>query len=346
MIKAIDFFCGAGGLTRGLLDSGISVVAGVDIDCRNRKTYESNNLPSRFINADINDVDINALRDELEICPEEPTLYAACTPCQPFSTLNAMHADAVDERKSLLLNFATIVEHAPPDYIIVENVPGLGNAFGKEIYYKFKKTLKKYGFEIDPQMLDAKEYGVPQTRKRFILIASRHGRPHLPIRTTRKQFRTVGEYIRKFPPITDGESSDYYKNHVARELRPHHLRIVKAVPVNGGNRRDVADPAILLECHQRNPEAHKDVFGRMSWDLPAPTLTCRCTDVYCGRFIHPEQHRGISLREAAALQTFDDQYEFFGASILEQARQIGNAVPVRLAKLLGASILKVHGRSS
>lgn len=340
MIKAIDFFCGAGGLTRGLLDAGISVVAGLDNDNRNRKTYESNNQPSRFINTDIKDIDIDALREELVICPKDPTLYAACTPCQPFSTLNTMHA--VDGRKSLLLDFAAIVEHTPPDYIIVENVPGLGNAFGKDIYHEFKTTLKKCGFKIDPKMLDAKEFGVPQTRKRFILVASRHGRPHLPIRTARVQFKSVRDSIRRFPALVDGEQSDSYKNHFARKLLPHHLQIVKAVPINGGSRKDIADTSILLECHRRNPDAHKDVFGRMSWDLPAPTLTCRCTDVYCGRFIHPDQHRGLSLREAAALQTFDDQYEFFGNSILEQARQIGNAVPVRFAKLLGKSILEAH----
>ena len=344
MIKAIDFFCGAGGLTRGLLDAGISVVAGLDNDDRVRKTYESNNQPSRFIAADIRDVDIDALREELDIDPEETTLYAACTPCQPFSTLNTMHA--VDGRKSLLLDFAAIVEQAPPDYIIVENVPGLGNAFGKEIYHAFERILKSRGFQIDAEMLDAKEFGVPQTRKRFILVASRHGRPHLPIRTTKEQFRTVGDSIRRFPAIAHGEKSDSHKNHLARRLLPHHVRIVEAVPANGGSRRDVADTSILLKCHQKNPAVHKDVFGRMSWDLPAPTLTCRCTDVYCGRFTHPEQHRGISLREAAALQTFDDQYEFFGDSILEQARQIGNAVPVRLAKLLGDSILEAHARES
>ena len=344
MIKAIDFFCGAGGLTRGLLNAGISVVAGIDNDDRVKKTYESNNEPSRFIAADIKDVDIDALRQEFGFSSNGPTLYAACTPCQPFSTLNTMHA--MDSRKSLLLDFATIVGQAPPDYIIVENVPGLGNAFGKEIYDEFEKTLRKNGFQIDAEMLDAKEFGVPQTRKRFILVASRHGRPHLPNRTTTERFRTVGDSIRRFPAIAHGEKSDSYKNHLARKLPPHHLRIVEAVPANGGSRRDVADTSILLKCHQKNPEAHKDVFGRMSWDLPAPTLTCRCTDVYCGRFIHPEQHRGISLREAAALQSFDDQYEFFGDSILEQARQIGNAVPVRLAKLLGDSMLETHARES
>ena len=344
MIKAIDFFCGAGGLTRGLLDAGISVVAGIDNDDRVRKTYERNNEPSRFIPSDIRDVDIDALRHKLGICSREPTLYAACTPCQPFSTLNTMHA--VDGRKSLLLDFATIVEQAPPDYIIVENVPGLGNAFGREIYDEFERSLKKHGFQIGANKLDAKDFGVPQTRKRFILVASRHGSPRLPKRTTEKRYNTVRDSIRRFPAIAHGEKSDSHKNHAARKLPPHHLRIVQAVPANGGSRREVADASILLKCHQKHPEAHKDVFGRMSWDLPAPTLTCRCTDVYCGRFTHPEQHRGISLREAAALQTFEDQYEFFGDSILEQARQIGNAVPVRLAKILGASILETNNRHS
>ncbi len=340
MIKAIDFFCGAGGLTRGLLDAGISVVAGIDNDNRIRKTYESNNHPSTFIASDIKDVDIRALRKDLGIGLKDPTLYAACTPCQPFSSLNTMHA--IDDRKSLLLNFAKIVEQAPPDYIIVENVPGLSNAIGKDIYQSFEKTLTERGFRIDAEMLDAKDFGVPQTRKRLILVASRHGCPRLPGATTRRKFNTVGDSIRKYPAIPHGESSDTFKNHVSRKLLPHHLRIVEAVPLDGGSRRDIGDTSILLKCHQKNPKAHRDVFGRMSWDLPAPTLTCRCTDVYCGRFIHPEQHRGISVREAAALQTFEDQYEFFGDSILEQARQVGNAVPVRLAKLLGDSILCVH----
>ena len=340
MIKAIDFFCGAGGLTRGLLDAGISVVAGIDNDDRVRMTYEVNNRPSRFIAADIENLDIDALRDELDIYPTDPTLYAACTPCQPFSTLNTMHA--VDGRKSLLLDFAAIVKRSPPDYIIVENVPGLGNAFGNEIYRKFERILEALGFQIDADMLDAKQFGVPQTRKRFILVASRHGRPLLPAQTTPEQFRTVGDSIRRFPAIGHGESSNSHKNHVARKLLPHHLRIVEAVPTNGGSRSDVADTSILLKCHQKSPKAHKDVFGRMSWDLPAPTLTCRCTDVYCGRFVHPEQNRGISLREAAALQTFPDQYAFFGDSIFEQARQVGNAVPVRLAKLLGDSVVEAH----
>ena len=337
MIKAIDFFCGAGGLTRGLLDAGINVVAGVDNDERLRRTYEVNNDPSRFIAKHIAEVDIRELRAHLDIRPEDAVLYAACTPCQPFSTLNTIKGS--DPRKYLLLDFAQLVDACPPDFILVENVPGISNAAGKEIYEQFRKTLDRHGFLTDAEKLDAKDYGVPQTRKRFILIASRHGRPALPKPTTRARFATVRDAIGHYPALDDGEESPLYRNHIARKLALRHKRIVAEVPCDGGSRRDIADAAILLPCHRRRPSAHKEVFGRMAWNQPGPTLTCRCVDVYCGRFIHPEQDRGISLREAAALQTFPDYYEFLGKSIQENARQIGNAVPVKLAKSLGEAVI-------
>ena len=341
MIKAIDFFCGAGGLTRGLLDAGIKVLAGVDNDGRLEKTYTHNNKPSRFINSDINKIDIHKLRETLDIQEGDTTLYAACTPCQPFSTLNKLQGK--DKRKALLLTFAQIVEESPPDFIIVENVPGLNNAIGKEIYTQFLTVLKRCGFSessIVADLLDAKHFGVPQTRRRFILVASRHGSTSLPAQETDpSQFATVREHIDKYPSIAHGEASADYLNHTSRELKSHLLRIVQAVPKDGGSRRDVKDTSILLKCHQENPNVHKDVFGRMAWDAPSPTLTCRCIDVYCGRFTHPEQDRGISPREAAALQTFSDDYEFFGTSLLGISRQIGNAVPVKLAEELGKSII-------
>ncbi len=342
MIKAIDFFCGAGGLTRGLLDAGIEVLAGVDNDERLEKTYTHNNEPSRFINSDIDNINIHELRETLGIQDHDTTLYAACTPCQPFSTLNRLQGK--DERKGLLLDFAQkIVDECPPDFIIVENVPGLNNAIGKEIYEGFLKVLKKHNFSEAADLLDAKHFGVPQTRKRFILIASRRGAISLPTpETDANQFTTVRECIEKYPAIADGAVSAKYLNHTSRKLKPHLLRIVQAVPKDGGSRREVADTSILLKCHQENPNAHKDVFGRMAWDAPSPTLTCRCIDIYCGRFTHPEQDRGISLREAAALQTFDDDYEFFGTSLAGTSRQIGNAVPVKLAERLGRSIIDLY----
>lgn len=336
MIKAIDFFCGAGGLTRGLLDAGIAVVAGIDNDERLRRTYESNNAPSRFIRRDIREVDTDRLLDELEIRCADTTVYAACTPCQPFSSLNPTKSG--DGEKALLLEFSRIIEQRPPDFIIVENVPGLHNAIGMDIYTKFLATLEEYGFLADSGLLDAKDFGVPQTRKRFILVAARHDKPRLPEPTTGDAPATVRDAIFKYPPLAAGATSASFLNHAARFLPPHHRRIVEAVPFDGGSRNDVPDPSILLACHQRNPKAHKDVFGRMAWDEPSPTLTCRCTDVYCGRFVHPTQHRGISQREAAALQSFRDDYEFFGHSFLEKSRQIGNAVPVLLATELGVAV--------
>ena len=342
MIKAIDFFCGAGGLTRGLLDAGISVVGGVDNDTRLRETYSRNNAPSVFIDKDIREVEIDELRDELGIVPSDVVLYAACTPCQPFSTLNAMKGD--DARKSLLMDFARIVAERPPDFIIVENVPGLNNARGREIYQQFAETLKNQKFAVSADMLDAKFFGAPQTRKRFILIASRRGELSLPTPDGSSEVKTVESAIAKYPAIADGEKSNAYPNHEAKKLQPHHKKIVMAVPKDGGSRSDVADTSILLKCHQRNPKAHKDVFGRMAWNKPSPTLTCRCADVYCGRFTHPEQHRGISLREAAALQTFPDDYEFFGKSFLEKSRQIGNAVPVEVGRRLGESVVAFNTR--
>jgi len=337
MIKAIDFFCGAGGLTRGLLDAGVEVLAGVDVDDRLRLTYESNNAPSRFINEDIKNIDILSLRQELQIAGGDGVLYAACCPCQPFSTLNQKKGK--DDRKELLISFAELVLLAPPDFIAVENVPGLNTAYGKEIYERFINLLKEAGFKsenIYAEFLDTKDFDVPQVRKRFILLASRHGRIARPHRSS--DIPTVESAIRKYPAIKDGEKSDEYHNHEARRLMSHHQTIVEAVPKNGGSRRDVQDTNILLKCHQKNPNAHKDVFGRMSWDGQAPTLTARCTDVYCGRFTHPEQDRGISLREAAALQTFPDHYQFFG-SFFHIAGQIGNAVPVKFAERLGNAVL-------
>lgn len=343
-IKAIDFFCGAGGLTRGLLDAGIDVLAGVDNDLRLKDTYERNNKPSRFMNVDIKEIDIIALRADLGIKDSDLTLYAACTPCQPFSTLNSMSKRKDDDRKSLLLDFAAILRECPPDYIVVENVPGLSGAYEGGIYSKFLETLNDCEFtHKDAGLLDAKDYGVPQTRKRFILLASRSGEISLPEPTHGSErdnpYMTVKDTIgRDYPEITDGESSSTFLNHEARKLQPHHKAIVEAVPKDGGSRSDIKDTSILLKCHQKNPKAHRQVFGRMAWDRPSPTMTSRCTDVYCGRFIHPEQTRGISLREAAALQTFPDSYEFFGPSFLNKAGQIGNAVPVKLAEALGQTI--------
>ncbi|MCW5960087.1 MAG: DNA cytosine methyltransferase [Pyrinomonadaceae bacterium] len=337
MITAIDFFCGAGGLTHGLLSAGIKVLAGVDVDSSLRLTYEKNNHGAKFVCRDARKINIHALRRFLGITSENRVLYTACTPCQPFSTLN--QRQGADDRKDLLVSFGDIVKQAPPDVILIENVPGLNTKYGREIYERFLARIKDAGFpekNIFSAFLDANDYDVPQTRKRFILIASRHSLIKPPIPVTNKP--VVRTYLEKYPEIEHGQKSNIVPNHEARRLQPHLLKIVQAVPKNGGSRNDILDTSILLKCHQKKPMVHKDVFGRMRWDSPAPTLTARCTDVYCGRFTHPDQDRGISVREAAALQTFPDDYVFYGNSILHLARQIGNSVPVNFAKALGKSI--------
>lgn len=332
-IKCFDFFCGAGGLTRGLLDAEIDVLCGLDNDDRLRRTYEANNAPSVFEHSDIAQVDITRLRRKYGVRKSDRTLYAACTPCQPFSTLN--QRKGVDDRKVLLLQFAKLVKESPPDFVLVENVPGLGNAYGREVYREFLSALDDAGLVYrDAAKLDAKDYGVPQVRKRFLMVASRLGPVSLP-KPDDGPPATVREALAGLPGLDD---DNVPVNHVARPLKQHHLAIVQAVPHDGGSRSDVKDTSVLLECHRRNPKVHKDVFGRMSWDSPAPTLTCRCTDVYCGRFVHPDQDRGLTLREAAALQSFAHDYEFHADSMFFAARQIGNAVPVELARRLGEAV--------
>lgn len=340
MLKALDFCCGAGGLTRGLLDAGIAVAAGIDNAPRRQETYKANNAPARFITADLADLNIHDLRARTGIAATDQVLYTAGPPCQPFSTLNAVKG--ADARSSLLLTFGKLISASPPDFILVENVPGLVGNRGQAVHHEFLAILKRNGFRWDAARLDAKDYGVPQTRKRFILLASRHGQPTLPLPTAIPgEYATVRDAIGHYPPLADGDTCPDYLNHTSRKLPEHHKRIVAAVRRDGGSRKDIADPSLLLPCHRRQPTVHRDVFGRMAWDLPGPTITTRCADVQCGRFIHPQQDRGISLREAAALQTFPDNYRCLSPSLPEMARQIGNAVPVRLAQVLGQAIVKM-----
>lgn len=321
-------------MTRGLLDARIQVLAGIDIDQRLAATYEPNNAPSRFICEDVRSLDLRSLRQRLGIRRTDCVLYAACTPCQPFSTLSRMAGR--DPRKSLLLSFGALLAESPPDLLLIENVPGLNSAYGREIYEEFARIIRELGFATQhAALLDAKDFAVPQVRRRFILLASRHGKINEPRRASR--LVTVRDAIAHYPRLRDGQSSDAVPNHVSRRLLPHHRVILRAIPKNGGSRKDVADSSILLKCHREHPNVHKDVFGRMAWDGQAPTLTGRCTDVYNGRFAHPEQDRGISLREAAALQSFRDNYEFCG-TYFHIAQQIGNAVPVSLARHLGESL--------
>lgn len=337
-MMAFDFFCGAGGLTRGLIDAGIKVVAGFDADGDCRLSYEKNNRGVEFVEKDIRDVNIPELRELIGVRSFGDTLFAGCAPCSPFSQQRKNEEPSNDA--TLLMEFGRIVAAAKPGYVLVENVPGLARVPGYSTFRRFVRLLKTSGYKTAFEVLDAKRFGVPQNRRRLVLIATRKGTPSLPkpkYGTKRHPFRTVRQAIARFPVLRAGGSHAKVANHIASPVTPINLERLKATPRDGGDRRDWP-LKLQLECHSKNYEGHTDVYGRMFWDAPAPTLTGRCTSISNGRYGHPTQNRAISLREAATLQSFPVGYRFFGFRT-HIALQIGNAVPVRLAKELGKHIL-------
>ena len=339
-MKAFDFFCGAGGLTRGLIDAGIEVVAGFDYDGGCLRTYEHNNPGATFIEADIREMTLDDLKRIGRARKYDEYLFAGCAPCQPFSSQRKGGGRRHDA--TLLGEFGRLVQAALPGYVLIENVPGLAKVRGFSTFRRFLRMLEDNGYMFEYGVLDAKHYGVPQNRRRLVLFASRYVRPSLPepkYGTALRPYRTVRQAISHFPAISAGESHPYIPNHVAASITELNLERLRHTPKDGGDRR--AWPKHLrLECHKGDYEGHIDVYGRMFWDKPAPALTGRCHSISNGRYGHPEQDRAISLREAAAIQSFPDGYEFFGSN-KHIALQIGNAVPVRLAEQLGKHVLQL-----
>ena len=226
-----------------------------------------------------------------------------------------------------------LVEEALPEYVLVENVPGIVRVPGFSTFRRFLKMLNTNDYKYVCMVLDAKYYGVPQNRRRQVLLASRHRQPppfEPKYGNQHRPFKTVRQAISHFPAIAAGERHPEAPNHVAASITELNLERLRLTPHDGGDRRSWPDH-LRLECHTGNYKGHTDVYGRMRWDKPAPALTGRCISISNGRYGHPEQDRAISLREAAALQSFPDGYVFFGNNTVI-ARQIGNAVPVRLAE--------------
>lgn len=340
-IIAIDIFCGAGGLTRGLLDAGIRVKKGFDVDPKLKDTYEKNNEGVKFFCKDIKELRKRDIADGLDI-ENNYLLLAGCAPCQPFSSINQDDI-AKDERKSLLLEFGRLVQEVKPDFIFAENVPGLKNGRGKHIFNEFERILSEEGYFFVSGIVNAKNYGVPQNRRRLVLLASKYGTPVFPKEIydgVRTPFITVRDAISKYPPIKAGEKHDGVPNHWSRGLSEKNLSRLRHIPKNGGGRRSLPK-SLSLKCHRKH-SGHSDVYGRMRWDAPAPTLTCKCVSLSNGRFGHPEQDRGISIREAAALQTFGDEYVFYG-DLTNNTKWVGNAVPVKLAREVGKAFIKAAG---
>ena len=269
---AIDFFCGAGGLTRGFLDAGIRVVAGLDINESCRRTYESNNKPAKFLACDLRKIGRQDLVRYIQGIPKDELVFAGCAPCQPFSKQRR----EIDVRhKTLLSHFGRLVGEFLPGFVVIENVPGITRIPGNSTYRRFIRHLESLDYELTEGVIDAKLFGVPQTRCRWVVIASRLAKPELPKPThgrAGKPFVTVRKAIAHFPALAAGEQSAKVPNHRAANIAPKNIRRLKATPSDGGSRKQWPEK-LVLDCHSGGYEGHSDVYGRMRWDAPAPALT-------------------------------------------------------------------------
>lgn len=341
---AIDFFCGAGGLTRGFLNAGITVLAGIDNDPSCKTTYESNNKPARFIQADINKLQFGTVKEIIKSIDPNELILAACAPCQPFASLNKYGRN---EDAKLLGRFAVFIKEIKPRFIFIENVAGLARVKGFSTFERFKKSLERLDYHFVVDVIDAKSYGVPQTRRRLILIAARGMNPTMPPPTHGLgllPYVKVENAIKKYPSIKAGEDDPKVYNHKAAAVSKTNMERLQATPHNGGSRTDWPEN-LWLECHKDGHDGHTDVYGRMRWEQPSPTLTCRCFSLSNGRYGHPEQDRAISFREAAKLQTFGDDYVFYGSSNKILGGQIGNAVPVLVAEVFARNFITLSKKA-
>ncbi|MGL4608462.1 MAG: DNA cytosine methyltransferase [Trueperaceae bacterium] len=333
-ISAVDLFCGVGGLTHGLIQGGIEVAAGIDIDIHCHFPYEINNK-SKFFNKDIREIGVGEIKSLFQ--KNSIRLLAGCAPCQPFSTYSQKsRSSRKDNKWDLLLDFGRLICDSQPELVTMENVPQL---LDHPVFGKFLDSLA--GYHIWYDVIDCVKYGVPQTRRRLVLLASRLGPISLiPPTHTLENPRTVYDVISKLPPLRAGEAHQTDPLHRASSLSQLNLKRIRASKP-GGTWRDW--PAKLrAKCHTKDTgQTYPSVYGRMEWETPAPTITTQCFGFGNGRFGHPEQDRAISLREAAIIQTFPENYQFVPDNSAVKfnvlGRLIGNAVPVLIGKVVAQS---------
>ena len=337
-ITAVDLFCGAGGLTKGLEKSGIQVNLGVDIDPACEYPYSANNS-GVFWEKSV----ISLSGDDIKGFFNKGTirLLAGCAPCQTFSSYNRKSTSS-DERWWLLLEFSRLIKETLPEIVTMENVPGL---IEKDVFNTFKNTLLDLGYLVDYKVINCSKYGLPQNRRRLVLLASKIGVIRLlePNEFTKKTYKTVKEAIGTLKPIKAGGYLSADPLHKSAALSELNLKRIKASKP-GGTWRDWPDN-LVADCHKKQSgQTYASVYGRMKWEEPSPAITNQFMGFGNGRFGHPEQNRGLSLREGAMLQGFPKNYKFVKngeASITKViGRLVGNAVPVTLGHLIGKSIVK------
>lgn len=354
-LTALDLFAGAGGMSLGLERAGFRVLAAVERDHDAASTFQLNHPDVKMYKSDIRTVAVSQLRAELKVERGELDLLVGCPPCQGFTRLTEKSGDD-DPRNMLIRDYIRFVRGLLPRACIFENVPGLRTR-GSHLFAELTDALSQLGYRFQHEVVQMADYGVPQMRRRLVLMASRtgcvefpkatHGRPKdegrvIPWRTVREALRDVPR-----PPsrelVKSGEVKLSKRWHYSRVHAPIVLkRLQHAVQSKG---RDELPPELRLRCHS-DLNGYHDVYGAMKWDEPSPAITSGCTNSSKGRFTHPEEARPLTAFEASLLQTFPKSYEFTGSGVESVARQIGNAVPVRFATLMARAVAKSLRRHS
>lgn len=336
-ISTVDLFCGAGGLTHGFEQAGLPVKAGYDIDPACQFPYEYNNK-AKFILQDVENVKGCDLAEYFS--GSRIKVLAGCAPCQPFSSYSRRYNHQQLKWK-LLQDFARLIEECEPDIISMENVLLLKR---HSVFQEFITQLKQLNYCFESYEVNCLDYGIPQSRKRLVLLASKFGKINLiPPTHNPNNYQTVRQTIGHLEPLSAGETSKIDWLHRCSKLSKLNLRRIRASKP-GGTWRDWPQE-LIAECHLKTSgKTYPAVYGRMEWDKPSPTITTQCFGFGNGRFGHPEQDRAISLREAALLQTFPAEYDFVepdkSVAIDLVGRLIGNAVPVKLGMVIARSILE------
>lgn len=340
--KCIDCFSGAGGLCLGLTQAGFDVVYSFDIDAKAIATMHANSYFFNNHRCEVQDITALQAKDLLSLLSlksGELDLLAGGPPCQGFS-IQRRGVDK-DARNSLVESYFLLVQGVAPKMFLMENVPGIEGKRGHNLLHRLLSRMSEHYF-IHEQILDAQYYDVPQRRRRVVIVGERKdaGIPLFAFPAPSLRTTTVRDAIGHLPePPLDG--SDYPGLSWHRRDRLSHLNLERLMHLKEGQGRDFLPEDLLAQCHKRSSSVigHRNVYGRMAWDEVAPTITARFDSFTRGQFGHPEQSRSISLREGALLQTFPKNFIFVGNKV-EVARQIGNAVPVNLARAIGEQLIK------
>ena len=339
--EVIDLFCGIGGLSYGLKCQGMKILAGFDLDYTCQYAYETN-TGGKFYYRDVKTIsgdEINKLYSQKKNVIK---VLAGCAPCQPFSSYAFKNKNKDKDKYNLLYEFGRLVKEVHPDIVTMENVPAIASFKLKSVLADFVEVLQNEGYNVKYKVVYCPDYGIPQTRKRLVLLASRLGNIDLISPTHKKEnYVTVKDAIGHLPPLEAGQGCPTDALHRCRVLSPLNLQRLKSTPYGGSWKDWPAD--LMLECHKKESgKSFGSVYGRMVWEEPSPTMTTLCTGIGNGRFGHPVQNRAISAREAALFQTFPITYKFFPneheVSLTKASRYIGNAVPPKLGEVIAQSI--------